>query len=143
MRFAATEKALSVSLAVTGSNEEFRKLVFSYGMKIRDNFLLMSSKSFPNFSQHVIYPTGAMLDRMGTFTVAGGEMQTHGSMLGRWIEEANLRGERFDSSIWRPVRNRERRVMASLTVTRVLRLPSCISLVFHIENYFLLFCRQS
>jgi GNAT superfamily N-acetyltransferase len=61
-RFAAREdKASSVSLAVTGSNEELMRLAFLYGMRIRDNFLLMSSKPFPNFSRYVVYPTGAML----------------------------------------------------------------------------------
>lgn len=58
---AREEKALSVSLNATGSNEELMKLAFRYGMKIRDNFLLMSSKLFPNFSRYLMYPTGAML----------------------------------------------------------------------------------
>jgi len=55
------EKAPSVSVNVTGSNEKLMKLAFRHGMKIRDNFLLMSSKPFPNISRYVIYPTGAML----------------------------------------------------------------------------------
>jgi GNAT superfamily N-acetyltransferase len=58
---AREEKASSVSLATIGSNEELMKLAFSYGMRIRDNFLLMSSKPFPNLSRYVLYPTGAML----------------------------------------------------------------------------------
>jgi GNAT superfamily N-acetyltransferase len=58
---AREEKASSVSLNATGSNEEVMKLAFRYGMKIRDNFLLMSSKPFPNFSRYLMYPTGAML----------------------------------------------------------------------------------
>jgi GNAT superfamily N-acetyltransferase len=58
---AIEEKATSVSLNATGSNEELMKLAFRYGMKIRDNFLLMSSKPFPNFSRYLMYPTGAML----------------------------------------------------------------------------------
>ncbi len=58
---AREEKATSVSLAATGSNEELMKLAFRYGMRIRDNFLLMSSKPFPNLSRYVMYPTGAML----------------------------------------------------------------------------------
>jgi GNAT superfamily N-acetyltransferase len=61
-RFAAgEEKASSVSLAVAGSNEELMRLAFRYGMRIRDNFLLMSAKPFRNFSRYVLYPTGAML----------------------------------------------------------------------------------
>jgi GNAT superfamily N-acetyltransferase len=55
------EKASSISLNATGSNEELMKLAFRYDMKIRDNFLLMSSKPFPNFSRYLMYPTGAML----------------------------------------------------------------------------------
>jgi hypothetical protein len=58
---AREEKAASISLNATGSNEELMKLAFRYGMKIRDNFLLMSSKPFPNFSRYLMYPTGAML----------------------------------------------------------------------------------
>jgi hypothetical protein len=58
---AREEKASSVSLNATGSNEELMKLAFHQGMRIRDNFLLMSSKPFPNFSRYVVYPTGAML----------------------------------------------------------------------------------
>jgi ribosomal protein S18 acetylase RimI-like enzyme len=55
------EKASSLSLNATGSNEELMKLAFSLGMKIRDNFLLMSSKPFSNISRYLLYPTGAML----------------------------------------------------------------------------------
>ena len=55
------EKAAGVSLNVSGSNEKLMTLAFHYGMKIRDNFLLMSSKPFPNLSRYAIYPTGAML----------------------------------------------------------------------------------
>jgi GNAT superfamily N-acetyltransferase len=58
---AREEKAASVSLNATGSNEELMKLAFRYEMKIRDNFLLMSSRPFPNFSRYLVYPTGAML----------------------------------------------------------------------------------
>jgi ribosomal protein S18 acetylase RimI-like enzyme len=58
---AREEKASTVSLNATGSNEELMKLAFRYGMKIRDNFLLMSSIPFPNFSRYLLYPTGAML----------------------------------------------------------------------------------
>jgi hypothetical protein len=58
---AREEKASSVSMNATGSNEELMKLAFRYGMKIRDNFLLMSSNPFPNLSRYLVYPTGAML----------------------------------------------------------------------------------
>ena len=62
LRYAAQEeKASSVSLNSTGSNEELMTLAFRHGMKIRDNFLLMSSKPFPNISRYLVYPTGAML----------------------------------------------------------------------------------
>lgn len=58
---AREEKATSVSLNLTGSNGELMKLAFDQGMKIRDNFLLMSSKPFLNLSRYLMYPTGAML----------------------------------------------------------------------------------
>jgi GNAT superfamily N-acetyltransferase len=58
---AREEKASSVSLAATGSNDELMKLAIHNGMKIRDNFLLMSSRPFPNLSRYLLYPTGAML----------------------------------------------------------------------------------
>ena len=58
---AGEEKASSVSLNVTGSSEELMKLAFHHGMKIQDNFLLMSSRPFPNLSRYLMYPTGAML----------------------------------------------------------------------------------
>ena len=58
---AREEKASSVSLNVTGSNEELMRLAFHLGMRIRDNFLLMSSRPFPNLSRYLMYPTGAML----------------------------------------------------------------------------------
>ena len=62
LRLAAREeKASSVSLNATGSNEELMKLAFRLGMRIRDNFLLMSSKPFSNISRYLLYPTGAML----------------------------------------------------------------------------------
>jgi hypothetical protein len=58
---AREEKASNISLNATGSNEELMKLAFRLGMKIRDNFLLMSSKPFSNISRYLLYPTGAML----------------------------------------------------------------------------------
>jgi hypothetical protein len=58
---AREEKASTVSLNATGSNEALMKLAFRYGMRIRDNFLLMSSIPFPNFSRYLMYPTGAVL----------------------------------------------------------------------------------
>lgn len=58
---AREEKAGSVSLAVTGSNEELMRIALNYGMRIRDNFLLMSAKPFQNLSRYVLYPTGAMI----------------------------------------------------------------------------------
>jgi GNAT superfamily N-acetyltransferase len=61
LELAASEKNSTVSVTVTGSNNVMMKLAFDYGMKIRDNFLFMSSKPFPNFENYIIYPTGAML----------------------------------------------------------------------------------
>ena len=58
---AAAENSPSVSLAVSGSNSVLVNLALGYGMKIRDNFLFMAAKPFPNFNRYVLYPTGAML----------------------------------------------------------------------------------
>ena len=57
----AQSGAPTVGMAVTGSNERLVKLALASGMKIRDNFLLMSAKPFPNLSNYVLFPTGAML----------------------------------------------------------------------------------
>jgi GNAT superfamily N-acetyltransferase len=58
---AAQSAAPTLGMAVTGSNERLVKLAFASGMKIRDNFLLMSAKPFPNLFNYVLFPTGAML----------------------------------------------------------------------------------
>jgi hypothetical protein len=58
---AVNEKVPTIGLNVTGSNTELMKLALDYRMKITDNFLLMSTKPFPNFSNYLIYPTGSLL----------------------------------------------------------------------------------
>jgi hypothetical protein len=50
-----------VGIAATGSNEQLMQVALEQKMRILDNYLLMSSKPFPNFSNYVLYPTGAML----------------------------------------------------------------------------------
>lgn len=58
---AAQKTTTTVGLTVAGSNAELMKMAFGYGMKIRENFLLMSTKPFPNLSNYVLFPTGALL----------------------------------------------------------------------------------
>jgi hypothetical protein len=60
-RLAAAEGATSVGIAATGSNEQLMQVALEQKMRILDNYLFMSSKPFPNFSNYVLYPTGAML----------------------------------------------------------------------------------
>ena len=60
-RLAAAEGAVNVGIAATGSNEQLMHVALEQKMRILDNYLFMSSKPFPNFSNYVLYPTGAML----------------------------------------------------------------------------------
>jgi hypothetical protein len=60
-RLAAAEGAANVGIAATGSNEQLMQVALEQRMRILDNYLFMSSKPFPNFSNYVLYPTGAML----------------------------------------------------------------------------------
>jgi GNAT superfamily N-acetyltransferase len=60
-RLAAAEGAPNVGIAATGSNEQLMQIALEQKMRILDNYLFMSSKPFPNFSNYVLYPTGAML----------------------------------------------------------------------------------
>jgi hypothetical protein len=60
-RLAAAEGAASIGIAATGSNEQLMQVALEQKMRILDNYLFMSSKPFPNFSNYVLYPTGAML----------------------------------------------------------------------------------
>jgi hypothetical protein len=60
-RLAAAEGAANVGIAATGSNEQLMQVALEQKMRILDNYLFMSSKPFPNFSNYVLYPTGAML----------------------------------------------------------------------------------
>jgi len=48
-------------MLATGSNEKLMEVAFEHKMRILDNWLFMSAKPFSNFSNYVIYPTGAML----------------------------------------------------------------------------------
>ncbi len=57
----AAEGAPNVGIAATGSNEQLMQVALEQKMRILDNYLFMSSKPFPNFSNYVLYPTGAML----------------------------------------------------------------------------------
>jgi hypothetical protein len=58
---AAAQGAASVGIAATGSNDQLMEVAMEQKMRILDNYLFMSSKPFPNFSNYVLYPTGAML----------------------------------------------------------------------------------
>ena len=60
-KLAAAEGASNVALLATGSNDKLMEVALEQKMRILDNWLLMSAKPFPNFSNYVIYPTGAML----------------------------------------------------------------------------------
>jgi len=60
-KLAAAEGASSVGIAATGSNDQIMQVALEQRMRILDNYLFMSSKPFPNFSNYVLYPTGAML----------------------------------------------------------------------------------
>ena len=60
-QLAAAEGAQNVGIAATGSNEQLMQVALEQKMRILDNYLFMSSKPFPNFSNYVLYPTGAML----------------------------------------------------------------------------------
>jgi len=60
-RLAAAEGAATVGIAATGSNEQLMQVALEQRMRILDNYLLMSSKPFSNFSNYLLYPTGAML----------------------------------------------------------------------------------
>jgi hypothetical protein len=60
-RLAAAEGAANVGIAATGSNEQLMQVALEQRMRILDIYLFMSSKPFPNFSNYVLYPTGAML----------------------------------------------------------------------------------
>jgi GNAT superfamily N-acetyltransferase len=57
----AAEGAANVGMLATGSNEQLMEVALEQKMRMLDNWLLMSTKPFPNFSNYVIYPTGAML----------------------------------------------------------------------------------
>ena len=58
---AKTNGAPSVGMLATGSNEKLMELALEQKMRILDNWLLMSAKPFSNFSNYLIYPTGAIL----------------------------------------------------------------------------------
>ncbi len=60
-RLAAAEGAASVGIAATGSNEQLMQVALEQRMRILDTCLFMSSEPFPNFSNYVLYPTGAMI----------------------------------------------------------------------------------
>jgi hypothetical protein len=60
-KLAVADGASTVGIAATGSNEQLTQIALEQKMRILDNYLFMSSKPFPNFSNYVLYPTGAML----------------------------------------------------------------------------------
>lgn len=53
--------AAFVGMLAAGSNDKLMELALEQKMRILDNWLLMSAKPFANFSNYVIYPTGAIL----------------------------------------------------------------------------------
>ena len=58
---AKTNGTPTVGMLATGSNDKLMEVALEQKMRILDNWLLMSAKPFPNFSNYVIYPTGAIL----------------------------------------------------------------------------------
>jgi hypothetical protein len=60
-KLAAAEGVANVAMPATGSNDKLMEIALGQKMRILDNWLLMSAKPFPNFSNYVIYPTGATL----------------------------------------------------------------------------------
>ncbi len=60
-RLAAGEGAPAVAMLAAGSNDKQMEVAQEQKMRILDNWLLMSAKPFTNFSNYLIYPTGAML----------------------------------------------------------------------------------
>jgi len=58
---AANSDATNVGMLVTGSNETLMKIALENRMRIVDNYLFMSSSPMPNFSNYILYPSGAML----------------------------------------------------------------------------------
>jgi ribosomal protein S18 acetylase RimI-like enzyme len=60
-KLAAAEGAPSVAILATGSNQKLMEVALEQKMRILDTWLLMSAKHFANFSNYVIYPTGAIL----------------------------------------------------------------------------------
>jgi hypothetical protein len=60
-KLAASEGAANVAMLATGSNDKLMEVALEQKMRILDTWLLMSTKPIPNFSNYVIYPTGAML----------------------------------------------------------------------------------
>jgi GNAT superfamily N-acetyltransferase len=61
LNIAKINGAPTVGILATGSNAKLMDVALEQKMRILDNWLLMSAKPFPNFSNYVIYPTGAML----------------------------------------------------------------------------------
>ena len=61
LNIAKTNGAPTVGMLATGSNDKLMEVALEQKMRILDNWLLMSAKPFPNFSNYVIYPTGAIL----------------------------------------------------------------------------------
>ena len=53
--------APTIGMLVTGSNDTLMRIALDQKMRILDNFLFMSSTPLPNFSNYIVYPTGAML----------------------------------------------------------------------------------
>ena len=58
---AKTNGAPTVGMLATGSNDKLMEIALEQKMRILDNWLLMSAKPFQNFSNYVVYPTGAIL----------------------------------------------------------------------------------
>ncbi len=58
---AKAEGAPTVALLATGSNDKLMEVALEQKMRILDNWLMMSAKPFANWSNYVIYPTGAIL----------------------------------------------------------------------------------
>ena len=61
LSIAVQQESPTVGMLVTGSNETLMQIALDQKMRIMDNYLFMSAKRFANFSNYILYHTGAML----------------------------------------------------------------------------------
>jgi len=61
LSIAVQQESPTVGMLVTGSNDALMRIALDQKMRILDNYLFMSAKPLANFSNYILYPTGAML----------------------------------------------------------------------------------